>query len=179
LGRMKNSIALIGFMGTGKTAVGKLLAERLGREFIELDGLIEKKAGKPIPEIFRESGEIGFRQLEIEVTREAAAKKNAVIACGGGVVLNRINIDRLRVGCLIVCLAASPSVIWKRTSADAGGRPLLAVDDRMAQIKELLRFRRPFYQRAADITINTSRLNIGGVVEKIIAGIKKYEDIDK
>jgi shikimate kinase len=170
---MKNSIALIGFMGTGKTAVGKLLAHRLGIEFIELDVLIEKKAGKSIPEIFRESGETGFRELEIEVTREAALKENVVIACGGGVVLNRINVDRLRTNCLIVCLTAAPLVILKRTSGDANRRPLLAVDDRMAQIKELLRFRRPFYERAADITINTSRLNIEGVVERISNAIKE------
>ena len=150
-----------------------MLAHRLNKEFIELDGLIEKKAGKSIPEIFRESGETGFRELEIEVTREAALKKNAVIACGGGVVLNRINIDRLRTECLIVCLTAAPLVILKRTSDDASGRPLLAIDDRMARIRELLRFRRPFYERAADITINTSRLNIEGVVERIITSIKE------
>ena len=173
---MKNSIALIGFMGTGKTAAGKLLAQRLGKEFVELDSLIEKKAGKSIPEIFREIGEIGFRELEIDVTRDASAKNNAVIACGGGLVLNRINIDRLRTGCLIVCLTASPSVILKRTSGDHDGRPLLAVADRLAKIKELLRFRRPFYERAADITINTSKLSLNGVVEKILTAIKEYEN---
>jgi shikimate kinase len=174
---MKNSIALIGFMGTGKTAVGKMLAQRLGKEFVELDGLIEKKAGKSIPEIFRDSGEIGFREMEIEVTREIAAKKNVVIACGGGLVLNRINIDRLRTGCLIICLTAAPSVILKRTSGDVNGRPLLAVADRMTQIKELLRFRRPFYERAADITTNTSRLDVSGVVARILTAIKNYENI--
>ena len=93
---MKTSIALIGFMGTGKTAVGKALAAKLGREFVELDSLIEQKAGKTIPEIFQQDGEIGFRELEIEVAKEVAVKKKAVIACGGGIVLNKINIDRLR-----------------------------------------------------------------------------------
>ena len=92
---MKSSIALIGFMGTGKTAVGQALAERLGKEFIETDTLIEVKAGRSIPEIFRRHGETAFRELEIEAIKEIAGRDNAVIACGGGVVLNKINIDRL------------------------------------------------------------------------------------
>ena len=172
---MKTSIALIGFMGAGKTAVGRLLAERLGKEFIELDALIEKKAGKPIPAIFREEGEIGFRELEIEVTREVAGKKNAVIACGGGIVLNKINIDRLRRESIIVYLTASPAVILKRTEGDIGGRPLLAVADRAKQVRELLKFRQPYYERAADITVNTSRRKPDTVVKTIIEKLMAYE----
>jgi shikimate kinase len=175
---MKTSIALIGFMGTGKTAVGKLLAEKLGKEFIELDALIEKKAGKSIPEVFRRDGEIGFRELEIEVTREIAARENAVIACGGGIVLNKINIDRLKRTCAIVCLTASPAVILRRTSADKEGRPLLAVAERAQQIKALMKFRKPFYERSADVVINTSRMNIAAVAEKIIEALKNYESHD-
>ena len=165
---MKTSIALIGFMGTGKTAVGKLLAEKLDKEFIGLDTLIEKKTGKSIPEIFRQDGEIRFRELEIEVTREVADRKNAVIDCGGGIILNKINIDRLKGSCVIVCLTASPAVILKRTSGDKDGRPLLSVTEQARQIKELLKFRRPFYERAADITINTSRMSTDSVVGRII-----------
>ncbi len=93
---MKSSLALIGFMGTGKTAVGKKLAGRLCREFIELDAVIERLAGKSIPDIFAEDGETRFRELEIEATRQVAGRRDAVIACGGGVVLNWINISRLR-----------------------------------------------------------------------------------
>ena len=172
---MTTSIALIGFMGTGKTAVGKLLAEKLGKEFIGLDTLIEKKAGKSIPEIFRQDGEIRFRELEIEVTREAADRENAVIDCGGGIVLNKINIDRLKGSCVIVCLTASPAVILKRTSGDKDGRPLLSVTERARQIKELLKFRRPFYERAADITINTSRMSTDSVAGRIIEILKENE----
>ncbi len=172
---MKTSIALIGFMGTGKTAVGKILAEKLGKEFIELDTLIEKKAGKSIPAIFRDEGEIRFRELEIEATRDVAGNKNTIIACGGGIVLNKINIDRLGKECVIVGLTASPAVILKRTSAEKDGRPLLAVADRARQIVELLKFRRPFYQRAADITINTSRLGPESVALRIIIKLKENE----
>ncbi len=172
---MKTSIALIGFMGTGKTAVGKALAQKLHKEFIELDAIIEKKAGKTIPEIFSQDGEIRFRELEIEAIQDVAIKKNVVIACGGGIVLNTINIDRLKKECVIICLAASTSVILSRTASDKGGRPLLNVADRAQEIKKLLDFRRPFYTRAADITINTSRLNVDRVADKILEILKDYE----
>ena len=172
---MKTSVSLIGFMGTGKTAVGKILAEKLGKEFIETDAIIIEKAGKSIPEIFRQDGEIAFRELEIEVIAEVAARKNAVIACGGGAVLNKINIDRLREESVIVCLTASPQDILKRTSADADERPLLAVDDRMKQIEELMKFRGPYYERSADITVDTSRLNPRGVAERIIEKLEENE----
>ena len=85
---MKSNIALIGFMGTGKTAVGRVLADRLSMQFIELDAIIEQRAGKTIPEIFVQDGEIAFRELEIEATRDVAEKENTVVACGGGVVLS-------------------------------------------------------------------------------------------
>jgi len=172
---MKTSIALIGFMGTGKTAAGRRLAEKLGKEYLELDDIIERKAGRSIPEIFRSEGEIGFREREIGATAEIAGRKNAVIACGGGIVLNKINIDRLRGECVIVCLTASPAVILKRTSADKDGRPLLAVPDRVRQIKELLDFRRPFYDRAADFKINTSKRTVETVVARIIEKLKEHE----
>jgi shikimate kinase len=162
-------------MGTGKTAVGRALAKKLGKCFIELDPLIEQKAGKTIPEIFREDGEIAFRELEIIVTKEAVVKKDSVIACGGGVVLNKINIDRLKKEAVIVYLTASPKVILKRTSHDDEERPLLKVADPTQTIRELSRFRKPFYERAADISINTSKLSIDSVVAQIITRLKEYE----
>ncbi|MBI4180704.1 MAG: shikimate kinase [Chloroflexi bacterium] len=165
---MKTNIALIGFMGTGKTAVGRVLAKKLNLKFIEMDALIEQKAGKSIPEIFQQDGEIAFRELEIEITKEAASQKNAVIACGGGIVLNKINIDRLRESSRIVYLTASPETILKRVSTGMGQRPLLEVDDPALTIRNLLKFRKPFYERAADITINTSNLVINAVAEEII-----------
>ena len=176
---MKTSIALIGFMGTGKTVVGKALAEQLGKEFVELDSLIEQMAGKTIPEIFKEDGEIAFRELEIEATKEVSKKKNTVIACGGGVVLNKINIDRLRKESMIVYLTASPRAILKRTLSEGETRPLLNVQDKISEIRELLSFRRPFYERAADITINTSKLDIDSVVERITEKVKEDEGFNR
>lgn len=172
---MKSNVALIGFMGTGKTAVGEVLAQRLGKDFVELDALIETKAGKAIAEIFKQEGEAAFRELEIAVVKKVAGKKNSVIACGGGVVLHKINIDRLQENAVIVYLTASPSVILKRTANDGGMRPLLNVNDKEKEIRKLLRLRRPMYEQAADITVNTSRLGINGIVEKTAGELEKYE----
>ena len=170
---MKTSIALIGFMGAGKTAVGRILAEKFGREFVETDALIEQRAGKSIPHIFAQDGEIAFRELEIEVAKEVAGRKNLVIACGGGIVLNKINIDRLKKESVIVYLKTSTSVILQRLADDEDERPLLKAGERAARIEELLRFRQPFYERSADITIDTSRLSVAAVAERIIEKLKQ------
>ncbi len=173
---MRSSITLIGFMGTGKTVVGKTLAERLGKKFVELDSLIEQKAGKSIPKIFQQAGEVTFRELEIEVTKEVSEDKNQVIACGGGIVLNKINIDRLKGDSVIVYLTAASGVILKRVSAGDEARPLLEVANPALTIQELLRFRKPFYERAADITINTSKLSVNSIAEQIISQVKQDEN---
>lgn len=175
---MKTNIALIGFMATGKTAVGRVLAKKLGRKFIEMDALIEQKAGKSIPEIFQQDGEIAFRELEIEVTKEVTRHQNAVIACGGGIVLNQINIDRLREKGRVVYLTASPGAILKRVASEKGQRPLLEVDDPALAIRNLLKFRKPFYERAADVIISTSKLDIDAVSEQIIAILKDDESFN-
>jgi len=172
---VKTNIALIGFMGTGKTAVGQALAKKLDKRFVELDSLIEQKAGKSIPEIFQQDGEIAFRELEIEVTKEVSGEKNLVIACGGGIVLNKINIDRLIRGAIIVYLTASPRSILERIPGEGEKRPLLNTPNKALTIQELLAFRKPFYERAADIKINTSKLDIDSVVEQIISKVKEDE----
>lgn len=176
---MKTNIALIGFMGTGKTAVGKRLARKLKRKFIELDSLIEHKAKKSIPQIFEQDGETAFRELEIEATKKIAGEKYAVIACGGGIVLNKINIDRLKGGARVVYLTASPRVILKRVSGEGGQRPLLAGGNPALTIRELLKFRKPFYERAADIKIDTSKLDIDGVAEQIIEKLREDESFNQ
>lgn len=166
---MKTNIALIGFMGAGKTAVGKLLAKKLGKRSVETDRLIEKRAGKSIPEIFSQDGEAVFRQLEIEVIGEVAGDKSQVIACGGGVVLNSVNTDRLKEGAVVVYLTAPPEVILQRVLADTSVRPLLKSKNKEQIIRKLMRCRRPLYEQAADIKIDTSEMDIGEVAEHIIA----------
>ncbi len=172
---MKTSIALIGFMGAGKTVVAKVLAEKLGKKLSEPDRLIEQKAGKPISRILDEDGEVAFRELEIEVVKEIARGKNQVIACGGGVVLNKINIDRLREEAVVVYLEASLEVILERVAADGGVRPLLAKSKKALAVRELLKFRQPFYERAADIVVDTSELGVEAVAGEIISRLNEYE----
>jgi shikimate kinase len=176
---MKNNIALIGFMGTGKSAIGQAVANKLGWQFVEVDTMIEQMAGKAIPDIFAQSGEIAFRELEIEAVKRAAIGKKQVIACGGGVVLNTINIARLRETSVLVLLTASPATILKRTSQSGNTRPLLAgADISVERIKELLDYREPYYQRAADMTINTTKLNINAAADVIIEKSRAYESIN-
>lgn len=175
---MKSNVALIGFMGVGKTAVGKILARKLNREFIELDSLIEQKAGKSIDDIFRQAGEVAFRKFEIEVTEEISQRGRVVIACGGGIVLNQINIDRLRQKSVIVYLTASPAVILKRVLSSGEERPLLKMADKALTIQGLLAFRRPLYERAADIRVNTSKLSDESVAERIVTKLKKDESFN-
>ena len=175
---MKTNVALIGFMGVGKTVVGQALAKKLNKEFAELDSLIEHKAGKSINDIFQQDGEITFRELEIEVTKEVAKSMNLVIACGGGLVLNKINIDRLRNESIIVYLTASPKIILERILNDREERPLLKTPNKDLEIQELLKFRKPFYERAADIKINTSKLDIDSIAEQIISKLKDNESFN-
>jgi shikimate kinase len=171
----KTSIALIGFMGAGKSAVSKALARRLNKRLVEMDSLIEKQAGKSIPRIFKEDGEIAFRELEMAVTREVAPKPNQVIACGGGVVLNKINIDRLKKQAVVVYLKASAEVIHQRVARDKLNRPLLNNTGKSQAVTDLLAWREPFYERAADITLDTAKLSIQAISDKIITQLKDYE----
>jgi len=175
---MKSNIALIGFMGTGKTTVGQVLATRLHRKLIEVDAIIAKMAGKPIPDIFRDNGEIYFRELETKAIKKAAAREKQVIACGGGVVLNTINIDRLRETGVVINLTASLEIILKRIVKDGENRPLISVNWPPERIKELMKFRRPFYDRAADFVVNTSKLNVETVADKIIDRLKNDESFN-
>jgi shikimate kinase len=175
---LKTSIALIGFMGAGKTAIGKVLAERLGKKLVEVDSLIVSQTGKSIPQIFQEDGEITFREIEIKVIKEIASGKNQVIDCGGGVVLNRINVDRLKKEAVIVWLKASPEAVFQRVAKSQEGRPLLQGKNNIQEVRALLDYRQPFYERAADLDVDTSGLPIFQVVKKIIDELKNDADFD-
>ncbi len=171
----KSNIALVGFMGVGKSAVGQELAQRLKKNLVEVDAYIVKMAGKSIPQIFQD-GEIIFREMEIEAVKQIALGTNQVIACGGGVVLNKINIDRLKLDSLIVWLTASPGVILKRTRSDGGVRPLINRTSGISDVRELLSYRKPYYQRAADMEVDTSKASVKEVAEQILLKLKDYAD---
>ena len=172
----KDSIALIGFMATGKTTIGKELVKRLGNDyrFIETDQLIVEKAGKTIPEIFAEEGEIKFREYEISACKMASEFRKAVISCGGGVVLNKINIDYLKRNCYIILLKATVDEIYKRALKDKiESRPIINKEDPPSEIEKVLNFRKPFYEAAAEIIIDTT----GKKVEEIVNEILKKIDL--
>jgi shikimate kinase len=173
---MNSNIALIGFMAVGKSAVGKLLAERTGKTFVEIDSLIEDKARKPVNLIFREEGEIAFREYEIEIIKQIFLRKKLVLACGGGVVLNRINIDRLKQESVLVWLTASVESILERLKQTRDTRPLISGQDRENKVRSLLIFRQPFYERASDIQVDTTNLTVEQVTDSIQAKLKEYAD---
>jgi shikimate kinase len=161
------NIVLVGFMGTGKTRVGKDVAERLGLEFIDMDDCIVERAGKPIPDIFADDGEAHFRAIERQVVVDLAGESGWVIATGGGVVLNPDNIRDFSSGGLVICLSATPEVILARVEHDTN-RPLLYADDKMAKIQALLGSRQALYD-AIPNQIDTSTLTADEVVDRIIA----------
>jgi shikimate kinase len=138
------NIVLVGFMGTGKSVTGRALAARLGRPFVDMDGVIEQREGRAIPRIFAESGEPHFRALERALVRELAAQAGLVIAPGGGIVLDPDNLRDFAATGLVVCLRASPEMILARVGGDAN-RPLLQAPDKLARIRELLAKRQPLY----------------------------------
>jgi shikimate kinase len=172
---MKSNIALIGFMGAGKSAVGRALATAAKMDFIDLDTAIEEQAGKSVSEIFSSEGEPVFRRIEAGVTTAAAGRQNTVIACGGGVVLDQANIEALRRNALIIYLAADPSIMLRRVLNSREKRPLLQIVDPAAAMDGLLKYREPLYEAAADRIVNTSDLSIEGVVQNILAEMRKDE----
>ncbi|MFC1805069.1 shikimate kinase [Candidatus Omnitrophota bacterium] len=163
---IRNNIYLVGFMGTGKSCVGRELARQKKMRFLDLDQLIERGEGKPISEIFAQRGEPYFRLLEKLVLRDVTKKKNHVVACGGGIVINEENIKTMKKSGTIICLSATPAAILQRTSAYKH-RPLLNVSDPKKKIAQLLKLRAPFYA-LANRTIDTSRLCIDAVVKKVL-----------
>ena len=169
---MKN-IVLVGFMGTGKTRVGKLLATQLKRQRLCLDDMIEWKVGKPIAKIFQEDGEKFFREIESEIVKAASHDKNVVIDAGGGVVVDMNNIKRLKEHGIVICLIARPEVIYERTKGSIH-RPLLNTPDPVSSIRELLSKREEYY-RGADYTVDTSDIS----PEEIVSKILNIMDIEK
>ena len=143
-------IFLTGFMGVGKTRVGRILARELGRCFLDTDRMIEQRAGKTIAEIFADEGEAHFRQLERDCVLETCQRPDAVVALGGGAITRADNIEAVRGAGILVCLKADVDTIFVRVKRRSN-RPLLAGLDPQAQrakIETLLRERAPFYDQA-------------------------------
>ena len=164
---------LTGFSFSGKTQVGKRLAERLGWGYVDTDDLIVQKAGKPIPRIFAEDGERRFRQLEKQALKQVCRRKRVVVATGGGMILDEDNRDLMARKGLMVCLEARPETIYQRLLKDAAEgtnpmvRPLLQGPDPLERIRYLKSFRTPFYG-AAHLTVETDSLTPDEVAEEVV-----------
>lgn len=167
---MKN-VVLTGFMGTGKTEVGREIARLLGYNFVDADDEIVRTEGMPITEIFSKKGEPYFRDLETKIIKELSKRANSVISTGGGAVLREENTLALREKGIIVLLTARAETIYQRTKGDRT-RPLLQVDDPLKKINELLSARMPYYLKA-DIVIDTEGKNPLEIAEEVIERCKK------
>ena len=164
------NLVLAGFMGSGKTAVGRLVAERLGRTFVDTDDLIIERAGKPISLIFAEDGEEVFREIEREVIAGLRYPAGLVVAVGGGAILDAANVENLKAGGAVICLQASVKTVLHRL-ADKTDRPLLADLDREGRIRTLLSERKTAYDSLPQ-QVRTDGLTLDEVVDRVLSTMR-------
>jgi shikimate kinase len=163
--RQVRNIALIGFMGTGKSSVGSLVAHQLRFDFLDTDEMIASRTGKSISAIFAESGEPAFRRHEREIVAELSSRSQTVISTGGGLGADEANLASLKEHALVVCLWASPEKIWERVR-NQSHRPLLQEADPLAKIRQLLAAREKQYKQA-DILLNTEVRSLKEAAQKV------------
>lgn len=168
-------IILIGFMGTGKSLLGRKLATRLDFGFLDTDDMIEAQQGCSIARIFQQDGEAGFRRLEADLAKSLASMERKVIATGGGFPLNPHNIELLRPSSFIVCLHASPGEIYRRVRHESQ-RPLLQVADPLERIRTLLQARASYYE-AADLSLDTDNSKLDSLCDQVIEAWRKENNI--
>lgn len=164
------AIVLIGFMGAGKTTVGRALARLTEWPLYDTDDAISARFGMPVDEIFVSQGEDKFREAESESLAAMPAER-AIVATGGGIVLRHENIDALRKLGPVIYLAADEETLFERISQSGGRRPLLQTEDPRATLKELLRVRDPLYRAAANHIVDTTQLNPMEVAEAIVSHV--------
>lgn len=164
--RQIRNLALIGFMGTGKSTVGRQVAHVLHFTYLDTDHVIEARAGKTITEIFQQDGEPAFREWEKRIVGELETRHQTVICTGGGLPVNPENLVSLKTHALVVCLWATPETIYQRVR-DHSHRPLLADPDPLSKIRDLLAVREPYY-RQADVLVNTELRSIREVAMHVV-----------
>ena len=160
------NIILTGFMGTGKSTIGRALAERLDLTFVDTDQLIEERAGCTIAEIFAQQGERAFRQMEADLAQELAQQQGLVIATGGGFFTNPENIKALQTEGRIICLTAGAEEILKRVKQQGQVRPLLQHSNPLQQINDLLHQRKKVYQQFPQVV--TDQQSSDQIVDTIL-----------
>lgn len=165
------NLFLVGYRGTGKSTLGKLLADRLGLSFVDADARLEQQAGRSIVEIFAQQGEHTFRELEARVLTELTAGTDQVVATGGGVVLREENRAALRRSGPVIWLQASPETIDARLQSDpstSSRRPALTTEGPLAEIRKLLAARQSYYEQVADFAVSTDQTTLDAVVDEIV-----------
>ncbi len=167
----QRNVILCGFMATGKSSVGKRLAEVLGYDFLDMDASIEAEENIPIPQIFSSRGEPAFRELESRMVGRIAERSRCVIATGGGTVVNPRNLEQLKSCGVLVNLTADVQTILSRAGS-GDDRPMLQAADREERIRALMQLRAQAYAQA-DFSVDTSRLSIDEVVEFIVNKLKQ------
>lgn len=168
------NIILVGYRCSGKTVVGKLLADRFDRDFIDTDILIEETEGSSIESMVGNKGWDYFREVESNVVEKVSAMDNLIIATGGGVVMNEENVKNLKENGIVVWLKADVDILKERMDRDQDlgqVRPSLTGEDPVAEIRKVLDMRNPLYQRAGDFEVDTGSSNIRQVADVIIANI--------
>ena len=171
---LPENIFLVGLMGAGKYTVGRILARRLGKRFVDSDHEIEKRNGVTIPVIFEIEGEDGFRRREQEVLADLAQEKDLVLSTGGGIVLKPENREVLRNHGFVVYLNARPELLAERTKHDRT-RPLLNVEDPLTRLRELYAVRDPLYREVAHAVVETGRGAPQQVVQAILGEISRID----
>lgn len=166
------NIFLIGFMGSGKSTVASCLAEKYGMEIIEMDQLIVEREGMSIPDIFAQKGEPYFRDAETNLLIEIQSEQNKVVSCGGGVVLRENNVEEMKKSGKIVLLSAKPETILERVKDD-DNRPLLRGNKNVEFISDMMEKRRPKYESAADVVIQTDGKEVDVICKEIIEKVEK------
>ena len=170
---MTENIILIGFMGTGKSTIGRNLSQTLSYPVIDTDQLIEKQQGRSIPKIFEEEGEEAFRDIETALLKSLQSQSGHIISTGGGIIVREENRQLLRKMGYVVWLVASPEEIYKRTSRNSN-RPLLNNEDPAGTIRKLLEARIPLYKECAHLAIETNQLNFDEITTGIIESARYY-----
>lgn len=167
------NVYLVGLMGAGKTSVGRLLAKRLHKTFLDSDHEIEARTGVKIPVIFEIEGEAGFRRREASVVQELVAQNDLVLATGGGAMLDPQNRSALHGSGTVIYLRAAPSELYVRTRHDRN-RPLLRTADPLAKLEELHRVRDPLYHECAHLIVDTGNQAIRSLVARIERELREF-----
>jgi shikimate kinase len=168
------NIFLVGMMGAGKTTLGRTLARRLQRDFVDTDRLLVERTGVPVATIFEIEGEDGFRKRESGLLAELAERDESVIATGGGAVLLEENRDLMRAHGIVIYLRARLDSLWQRTRNDTT-RPLLATEDPRATLEHLLERRDPLYRAAAHIIVDTGAQSTSTLALRVMRALREHE----